>query len=290
MLLLLAGGACLSTGGLVLRAIESADGWQIIFFRSLAFIVTLLAYLALRYRGRVIEAFRTIGWPGLIVALSLGVSFACYVFAILLTTVANAVFTLAVGPFMAAGLGWLVLRERIRASTWLAMAAAAIGVGLMFGDGLLTGRILGNLVALAVPSLFAVTVVVLRRHKDVDMVPATCLAGLVSLLISAAMMDGVAISGRDLGLSLLLGSAQVGAGFLLITIGARYVPAGEVPLFGLTETILAPLWVWLVVNEVPSVLTLAGGVVVLAAIAAAAMTGWRAQAVAVGQGDPPEGG
>ena len=109
------------------------------------------------------------------------------------------------------------------------------------------------------------------------MVPATCLGGLVSLLIAAVMLDDFAISGQDLVLCLLLGSVQVGAGFLLITLGARHVPSAEVPLFALTETVLAPIWVWLAIDEVPSVLTLAGGAAVLAAVAVAGLAGLRAR-------------
>jgi drug/metabolite transporter (DMT)-like permease len=278
--LVLAGGVCLSGGGLLLRGIEAADGWQILFYRSLAFFVTLFTYLVLRYRGRVVQPFRAVGWSGVIAALALGVGFVCYVYAMLLTTVANVVFTLAAGPFLAAGLAWLVLRERVRPGSLVAMVAAVAGIGLMFGDGLQTGRWLGNLVALVPPATFAVLVVAFRFRKDIDMVPATCLAGLVSLLIAAWMVEDLSVSSWDLMLSLLLGSVQVGAGFLLITLGARYVPAGEVSLFGLTETILAPLWVGLVIGEVPSLLTLAGGVVVMVAVVGAAASSLRAHAAA----------
>ena len=184
--------------------------------------------------------------------------------------------SLALGPFIAAALGWLVLRERVRPVAWLCMCVALAGVGLMFVDGLAAGRLVGNLVALGPPASFAVMIVMFRRRKGVDMVPATCLGGLVGILAGAAMADGFAISGPDLALCVLLGSVQVGAGFLLITLGARHVPAGEVALFALTETVLAPIWVWLLVDEVPSLPSLAGGALVLAAVTVAAVAGLRA--------------
>lgn len=276
VLLVVAGGVCLSTGGTILRFFEQADGWQIVFYRSIGFVITLLAFLALRNRGRLGASFRAVGWPGVIVAVALGLGTASYVFAMLLTTVANVVFTVAIGPFLAAALGWFVLRERVGLVTWLAMAMAAGGVGLMFADGLASGTWLGNLVALGPPLTLAVTVVAWRWDRRVDMVPATCLSGAVGFLIGAAMADGVAIPAHEMALALLLGGGQVGAGFLLFTLGSRWVPSGEVPLFGLTETVLAPLWVWLIVSEVPSTLSLAGGAVVLLAVVSAAVSGLRA--------------
>ena len=100
--LVLTAGAMLSLAGITLRHIESAGGWQILFYRSLTFFVVVALYLVFRYRTRVVHAFVTTGRPGLIVALSLGLGSACYVFALLLTTVANAVFIISSAPFMTA--------------------------------------------------------------------------------------------------------------------------------------------------------------------------------------------
>lgn len=271
----LAGGVCLSLGGVLIRHIETAGGWQIVFYRAVGFILALSVFLALRHRERFFASFLAVGWPGVTAAVSLGLGTACYVFAMLLTSVANVVFTLAVGPFLAAAVAWLVLGERVRAPTLLAMVIAAGGIALMFADGLVGGTWLGNLVALGVPLTLAVTIVAWRSHQAVDMVPATCLSGLVGLLIGWVMADGLAISTHDLLLSLLLGSGQLGAGFVFYTLGTRSVPAGEVPLYGLVETVLAPLWVWLTINEVPSAWTLSGGVIVLAAVVMAALAGLR---------------
>ncbi len=272
----LAGGVCLSLGGVLIRHIEAAGGWQIVFYRAIGFVAALSLFLALRHRRRFVASFLAVGWPGAIAALSLGLGTACYVFAMLLTSVANVVFTLAAGPFLAAAVAWLVLGERVRAPTLLAMVVAAGGIGLMFADGLVGGTWLGNLVALGAPLTLAVTVVAWRSHPGVDMVPATCLSGVIGLLVGWAMADGLAISMHDLVLCLVLGSLQLGAGFLFFTLGARSVPAGEVPLYGLAETVLAPVWVWLTINEVPSPWTLSGGVIVLAAVVLAALAGLRA--------------
>ncbi len=277
VLMVLCAGICLSTGGLIVRHIETADGWQIIFYRATSFVVTLLIFLAVRYRGRVIQPFKNTGVNGLLVAMFLGLGSLCYLFALLLTTVANVVFIISAAPFFTAAAAWLLLGERVRAVTWFFMAAALAGIGLMFVDGFVTGRWFGNVLALGVVASFVGMLVVIRQSKAIDMVPATCLGGVVAGVISVFMVDTFWISRQDLILCILLGSAQFGAGFILITMGTRLVPAAEVALLSLTETVLAPIWVWFFVNEVPSVFTLVGGATVLTAVVGQAVGGMRKQ-------------
>ncbi|MDH3670873.1 MAG: DMT family transporter [Gammaproteobacteria bacterium] len=275
VLMVLCAGICLSTGGLIVRHIETADGWQIMFYRATSFVVTLLIFLAVRYRGRVVQPFKSIGVNGLLVAMFLGLGSICYLFAILLTTVANAMFIISAAPFFTAAAAWLLLGERVRAITWCFMAAALAGIGLMFVDGFVTGRWLGNVLALGVVASFVGMLVVIRQSKAIDMVPASCLGGVVAGIISVFMVDTFWVSRQDLILCVLLGSAQFGAGFILITMGTRLIAAAEVALLALTETVLAPIWVWLVINEIPSVLTLLGGAVVLSAVVSQAVLGIR---------------
>jgi drug/metabolite transporter (DMT)-like permease len=273
-------GVCLSSGGLIVRHIGDADGWQILFFRSLAFSVTVFVLVCVRNRGWVLDSFRRIGWNGAAVAVSLGLGFSFYLFGLLLTTVANVVFTVSTSPLFTALLGWAVLGERVSVTTWAVIGAALAGVTVMFAESLSAGLWLGNLVALGAPLLFAVTVVALRRAHNVDMLPATCLGGLVAAALAAIMAEGLVIPARDLGLSVLLGVGQIGAGFTLITLGARYVPAAQVALLSLTEVVLAPLWVWIFVGETPGALSLLGGCIVVGAVAIQAAAGLRRGAAA----------
>jgi len=254
---------------------EAATGGQTLFYRSLTFFIVLTAFLVFRHRRRVVRAFVAVGRPGLLVALGLGLGSTCYVFALLLTTVANALFLISIAPFMTAVLGWFVLRERVRPATWLTMTAALAGVALMILNGIQTGRLLGNLVALGTPIGFAIMLVALRRAANRDMIPAICLAGLVGAGFGFAMSDTLVISRHDLALCLFLGVVQYTGGFVLITIGARYLPAAEVALLSLAEIVLAPIWVWIGVGEVPTLLTLAGGGIVLTAVSAQALAGLR---------------
>ncbi len=275
--MVLTAGVCLSVGGLIVRFMEAADGWQIMFYRSTAAVVTFLVYLAVRYRGRLVEPFRAIGGRGLAVAALLGGGSICYVFALLSTTVANVVLILSATPLFTAALAWFTLGERVRARTWIAMSAAVLGIGLMVVDGVAAGRLLGSLLAFAVVASFAGMIVIIRRGKETDMVPATCLGAAVGSVAALFMADGLAVSTHDLALALFMGVGQFAAAFLLITIGTRYVPAAEVPLLALTETVLAPMWVWIFVGEVPSPLIFGGGGIVVAAVVSQAILGLRAQ-------------
>ena len=273
--LVLGAGVLLSLSGIVLRHMESAGGWQIIFYRSLAFAAAVFLWLAFSYRTRVVHAFTRVGRAGLIVALSLGLGSACYVFALLLTTVANALFIISAAPFMAAVLGWMVLRERVRPVTWATMAVALAGIAIMVFDGVRGGRLLGNLVALGTPISFAIMLVALRRAGDRDMIPAICLAGVVGAALGFAMSDTLVIPRHDLVLCIFLGVVQYGGGFVLLTLGARHLPAAEVALLSLVETMLAPIWVWIGVDEIPTLFTLAGGVIVLLAVVVQTVAGMR---------------
>ena len=278
MALVLTAGVMLSLAGITLRHIESASGWQILFYRSLAFFVVVTLYLAIRYRARVVRAFVVTGRPGLVVALSLGLGSACYVFSLLLTTVANALFIISSAPFIAAVLGWIVLRERVRTLTWVMMTIALAGISLMIVNGIQSGRLLGNIVALGTPVSFAIMLVTLRHAGNRDMIPAICLGGLAGAALGFVMSDTLALSHHDLALCLFLGVVQYTGGFVLITLGTRYLPAAEVALLSLVETVLAPIWVWIGVGEVPALLTLAGGAIVLSAVVTQGVTGMRAQA------------
>lgn len=271
--LVMLAGVCLSTGGLLVRHIEAADGWQILFYRSIAFTLTVLVFISVQYRGRIISPFLNIGWNGYIAAIALGIGFACYLFSIILTNVANVVFILSTSPFFAALLGWIVLGEKVQNSTWLAMLLAACGIALMLTGDLGSGRWLGNLIAVSAAAVFAVMIVAMRRARSTDMMPATCLAGIIAMVAAFFMLESFVISPRDLLLAILLGSVQVGAGFILITLGTRHLPAADVALLALTETILAPLWVWWFIGEVPTLLAFLGGGIVLTAVLSQGLIG-----------------
>jgi len=261
----------LSSGGLLLRTIEAASGWQILFYRSGAFTLLVLAIIVIQNRGRVLQPFLSIGWGGLLVSLSLGIGFAAYVFAILNTTVANAMFVLACSPIFAAILGRLVLGENLSPLVWIIILISVCGIAIMAANDLSPGRLYGNLFALTASLTFAITVVLIRRGGNIDMLPATCLGGFFAFLVAAYLADGIAISTNDMIVSVLLGTVQVGIGFICLTYAPRFILAAEVTLLTLLEPVLAPIWVWLAYDEVPSEATLYGGGLVMVCIVAFAV-------------------
>ncbi len=273
--LVVTGGLFLSSSGILLRNIESASGWQILFYRGFTFSLTLFLLLCLRYRGGVFDAFRAIGRPGLWAALVLGLGSICYVFAILTTTVANAVFIIGAAPLATAFVGWLILGERTSVFGIVAMLVSLGGIGLMFADGLLEGRWLGNIAALGVVASFVAFLLIIRGKRGTDMLPATCLAGLVMGGVSGLFAGSFVLTSQDLLIAVAMGCFQFGIGFWCFTVAARYIMASEVALFSLSESILAPIWVWIGVGEQPSLLTLAGSAIVLVSVTAYCLHGIR---------------
>ena len=272
-----------STAGILLRLIEQADGWQVLFYRSVSFVAVLLGYIVLRHRGRSLQAFRAVGRPGLVVAVALAAAFSTFILALLETTVANVLFITSSTPFFAALFAWLALREPVRRAVWLAMAAAFCGIAIMVAGGLARGTLTGNLLALICCLCFAVALVSMRRGKAVDMLPAVCLAGVLVALVSAAMVESFRISAHDLALAVTLGVVQLALQYILVTAGSRHVPAAEIALIGRTVVVLGPLWVWIGVGEVPSQATSIGGAIVVAAVVGQAVWLLRAGAAARGQ-------
>lgn len=262
----LLGGTFLSLSGIMIRNIEAADGWQILFYRSLATFLTIFVFLVFQYRGSIARRFADIGRPGLLAALVLSVGSIFYIMALLNTTVANVVFIIGASPLLAALAGWLFLRERVSRASLASMFAAILGIGLMFADGLVSGGMLGNVFALCLAIMYVFYLLILRGNRHVDMMPATCLSGLFTAMIVLAFVVDFAVSRHDLVIILALGSVQFGFGFMCLTWSTRYIPAAEVALFSLSEAVLNPIWVWLGVGETPSLYTLAGSAVVLAAV------------------------
>ena len=266
ILQLVASGFFLSTAGIALRLVEQADGWQILFYRSLALSITILLILVFQKGSRFFDEFRGLGWNDCLLAVFLGTGFVAYVFALLYNTVANALFIFSCAPFLAGFLGWILLGERVATRTWFAIGAAMAGLAVMVGSELAVSRYLGTLLALWIPIAYAASIIAVRRSKRDNMLVALCLAGLVAGGLSAFFVTDYALTPRDLIISLYLGVFQVGVGFTLVVLGSRYVPAAQVGLLALVEPILAPIWAWMGVGEVPGLATIVGGTIIFLAI------------------------
>jgi drug/metabolite transporter (DMT)-like permease len=252
-----------STAGLFQREL-SVDVATQLAGRALFAALGLLVYVAVTEHGRVLAAFRAIGRGGIAIVILLAVSSASFLIALNHAPVANVLFMQALAPIIAAALGTL-LGEPVSRRTWLAMAVALAGVAVMVG-GPGSASWLGQGLSLLMAVSFAATLVITRHRRDVSMAPATCLSQLVVFAAAAPFTHVAGIGARDTTLLATLGICQIGLGFVLLTIGGRLIPAGEVALITLLEIVLGPLWVWAFLSEQPAAATLVGGAIVLAAV------------------------
>ena len=260
-------GACsLSFGGLIVKSFEGATLWQILFWRSLFFILIVTIFLLLTYKSKVLNAFKKSGLPGLIGGVVLSSGFCGYVFAMYNTTVANTNFIIQTQILFLAIFGYIFLNEKISKITLISIFLAIAGVILMIGSSLSPGQMTGNLAAFIMPISFAILILIIRKYPNVDMIPLQLIAGVVAMIVGYLIAGKVNISYHDIFLGFLAGFFQLGFGFIFITIGARNTPSAVVGIIMITEAVLGPLWAWMFANENPPMIVLIGGSVVIFAV------------------------
>ena len=285
VMLVLMAGVFWSSMGLGVRMIEQANVWQILFFRSIALSTFLFCIISFRSGYKPFAVIRKSGIAGIIGGIGLVFAFAGGIYAIQTTTVANAMFLFASAPFLAAVLGWIILREQVRKATWLAMIFACLGIAVMVIDGISVGQAAGNLSALLSALGFAVFTIALRWGKLEDMLPAVFLAGIFAMITAAVVCEvqghGFTVPRNDILIAVSLGVFQVGLGLTVYTLGSRVVPAAELALLSMTEVLLGPLWVWIFLGETASLYSLGGGLILMLAIAGNALSGLRRKPVPV---------
>lgn len=263
-----AGMIVISPDALLIRLIRDAGVWDVIFYRSLFTGLILAAVLAFHHRGRLFGLWRGAGRAGAASTLLMGASNFAFVGAILNTTVANTLVIIATMPLFGAVLGWLLIGERVRARTGIAIAVAFAGIVVIFVDSLGSGNWIGDLMAMAAALMQAMNLVVLRTAGPRDMSGTVCLSGFASAAILLPFAAPAAVGAHDLAVLALLGLVVLPLALTLFIAGPRTAPAAEVALMALLETVLGPLWAWLGVGEVPTVRALAGGFLVVGAIVA----------------------
>ena len=265
-LLIFMGALSLSFGGLIVKSFEGATLWQILFWRSIFFSLTVLTFLIITYKKKLFNSFYLSGLPGFIGGVVLSFGFCGYVVAMYSTTVANTNFIISLQILFLAIFGYFFLKEKISLVTLLSIILAVIGVFIMVGNSLTPGELSGNLAAFSMPITFAVLIVIVRKFPSVDMVPAQFVAGICCCLIGYLLSNKLMISYHDIFLGFLAGFFQVGFGFIFITIGARTTPSAMVGIIMLSESVLGPVWAFLFVSERPSIFSLIGGAVILFAV------------------------
>ena len=265
-ILLLFGGFCLSWGGFIIRSFEEASIWQILFLRSFFFLLALIAFLFVTYKKNTFNIIKESGLPGLLGGFVLSFSFVAFVVAMSNTTVANVVFIISTQTMFLAIFGYFYLKEKVSLIGLISILLAMSGIIIMVGDSISGGSLFGNIVALAIPINFAILVMIIRKNTKVDMVPAIFYSGIFSLIYGFFLAESFEFTKHDLWMGFLLGVPQLAVSFICITIGSRTVESATVGILMLMETLCAPLWVWLFLNEIPPISVFIGGTVIISAI------------------------
>jgi drug/metabolite transporter (DMT)-like permease len=268
--LVLVSAFAFSTAGLFTRLVET-DVWTMLFWRGLFGGLLIAGYIVWRDGPVAMAALRRIGRPGLVAAGCSTAATICFINALRETSVADVLVINATAPFMTAAMAWAWIGVRERRTTLLASGVALLGVVVMVVPtlgplGLGSGRLLGNGLALAMTVLISAMMVVMRHHRDVCMLPAAALSAFLCALVVWPWASPATVTAVDFGWLVLFGTTQFGLGQLLLTLGLRSVSATRSALIGALETPLAPAIVWLVLGEVPAVMTCVGGAIVLAAV------------------------
>lgn len=279
LLLTSLGVLVLTPDSLLIRLID-AEPFTLLVWRGALQTLGILAILAVQYRGRLTLPFRAIGRSGIwLAAVFTGSTFG-FVTALSLTSVADVLIIISAAPLAAAVFSLVFLRESVPVRTWIAIAFTLAGIALLVSEDLGSGSLLGDAVAFGCALGIGATFTITRHARAVSMVPAMMVAGCFTVILAlplALLLDSgdLLFTGPRLGYALAMGLIVVPVSLALITVGPRYLPAPEVGLLMLLETVLGPVWVWLAIGEYPGDLALAGGAVVVATLAGHTVAGGR---------------
>ena len=267
---ILLGGFFMSFVGLMMKMIIDASGFQILFFRSMSLSLVVIIFACIITKSDPKTFMKRLDRFDLLMGIFLSLAFATYVFSMLYTSVASTLFILGITPFLAAIIAWYYLKEKPKLIVWITMIVATTGVFLMVSDGMVFGKTFGNILAFFSALLFAMTLVVARYSKKENVLGGTFLGGafacLIGLIASLLLNHGLLISSYDLSLSLFMGAFTIGLGITLVTTGTPFVPAAEVSLLVLIESVLGPIWVWIFLSEAMTTFELVGGILIFAAL------------------------
>lgn len=263
-----------SIAGVVSRHFEAARGFEVTFWRSLFNGLALIVMLAwLRGPATLAASLRDGGRTLWLSGVCWAVMYTAFMMALTLTTVANVLVTMALGPLFTALMARFALGHRLAARTWGAIVLAGIGIAWMYARELSASdskHVLGMAVALGVPIAAAINWTLIQHNRDAarqDMLPAVLIGALLSAAATLLPSLPFDATPRDLGLLALLGTVQLAIPCLLAVTVARSLSAPEISLLGLLEVVFGVLWAWLGANEAPAASVLTGGLLVLGALA-----------------------
>lgn len=260
-------GVLVLTPDSLLIRLVSADAWTLTFWRGVLYAIGMSVTAAIIFGGRVREQFLAMGRAGLLIGAIFGIGKVTFIVSITNTTAANTLFIVSTSPLFAAIVAWLLMREPVARSTWIAMGFALLGIGVIASEGMDAGSLIGNVAALLTALVLGTSFALARRYRERNLVPAMALSGLISALLVLPLASPLSVAASDVAALATMGLLVLPLSFGLIFVGPRYIPAPEVSLVLLLEAVLGPYWVWLALGEEPGGRTLFGGTIVLATLA-----------------------
>jgi drug/metabolite transporter (DMT)-like permease len=265
ILLIVLSAIAYSSAGYFTRLIH-LDAWTMLFWRGWFAGSMILCVIVVKERRNTWGAIRAIGRPGLLAAFCSTTATILYINAFRYSSVADVAVIFAAAPFLTAGLGWLWLGAKETWTTLVASLVALSGVAIMVGGAVADGHLFGDVLAFGMTLCMAIMMLIIREHHETPMLPAACLSALLCPLLVWPFAASFNVSTEDMLKLFLFGTTQFGLGLVFLTIGGQMVTATENALINTLETPLAVAWVWVCFSEAPSIASVAGGFIVMAAV------------------------
>ena len=247
--------------------LSNIETWGMLFYRGAIPFVVVLIGLIFFYKNNLLKALIGIGYPGIFYVISFSICNITFIISIQNTNVANTLVMIAMAPMLSAILGSIFLKEIPDRKTWIAIIVTLVAVSYIFHDSIEMGNFYGDLFGLITAFGLACNAVIARFAKNRDLVPSAVIGKLCVAIFAFFFVDTFSLVGTDLIFIPLMCVMCVAIPFVLVTIAPRFIPAEEVNLFFLLETIIGPFWVWLIINEQPTIETIQGGSIILLTIA-----------------------
>ncbi len=267
----------------LLISLISVDPWTLVFWRGLLTSCTLAAALVFSHGKRVFQEGLRVGPAGIVSGVFFGASTISFVMSIRLTTAANTLVIVASTPLFAAIFTRIFLSEKVPRRTWVAVVAGFSGIVVIFSGSLSAGSVTGDLLALATAMFMAGNFVIIRSHRQVSMIPAVVLSGILTTLITVFVTDPLSVGASDMLLLSVMGTVVMPIPLALMTVAPKLIPAAEVSLIMLLETFLGPFWVWLVIGQRPAGETVLGGGLLVLTLVVHALVGWKDLGIGVSE-------
>ena len=247
--------------------LSNVDTWGLVFYRGIIpFFIVFLGMLII-YRMNFFKILFSSGYHGLIYIGTFSITNISFVVSIQNTNVANTLVMIATAPMLSAILGAIFLKEHPDKKTWISIIVTFIAILYIFFDSLKLGNFYGDILGFITAIGLAVGAVTIRSAKSKNLVPAAVLGKLFVAIFALFFIESYVLENKDIIIIPLMCILCVAIPFVLVTLAPRFIPAAEVNLFFLLETIIGPIWVWLIIKEQPSLETLYGGTVIITTIA-----------------------